>query len=157
MGRRTSLDLLATLLLMHPRMPLAFLAARAHCWLMVNLSSTRTPRSLSAQLLSQNGLRAALQKRFGDTDGWKIWHELAMCARSPEGQPYPGLHPQQRGLQVKGGDSSALLLLPSTMLWWEPTWSPVSSSAALSTGKLDLSEQVQRRATKVMPAMEHLS
>jgi len=31
---------------------LAFLAARAHCWLMVNLSSTRTPRSLSAELLS---------------------------------------------------------------------------------------------------------
>jgi len=28
------------------------LAARAHCWLMVNLSSTRTPRSLSAELLS---------------------------------------------------------------------------------------------------------
>ena len=41
-----------TLLLMHPRIPLAFLAARAHCWLMVNLSSTRTPRSLSAELLS---------------------------------------------------------------------------------------------------------
>ena len=31
-GRRTSLNLLATLLLMHPRIPLAFLAARAHCW-----------------------------------------------------------------------------------------------------------------------------
>jgi len=37
---------------MHPRIPLAFLAARGHCWLMVNLSSTRTPRSLSAELLS---------------------------------------------------------------------------------------------------------
>ena len=37
---------------MHPRILLAFLAARAHCWLMVNLSSTRTPRSLSAELLS---------------------------------------------------------------------------------------------------------
>ena len=37
---------------MHPWIPLAFLAARAHCWLMVNLSSTRTPRSLSAELLS---------------------------------------------------------------------------------------------------------
>jgi len=37
--------------LMHPRIPLAFLAARAHCWLMVTLSSTRTPRSLSAELL----------------------------------------------------------------------------------------------------------
>jgi len=32
-----------------------------------------------------------------------------MCARSPEGQPYPGLHPQQRGQQVGGGDSAPLL------------------------------------------------
>ena len=39
---------------MHPRIPLAFLAARAHCWLMVNLSSTSTPRSLSAELLSSS-------------------------------------------------------------------------------------------------------
>ena len=37
---------------MHPRIPLAFLADRAHCWLMVNLSSTRTPRPLSAELFS---------------------------------------------------------------------------------------------------------
>jgi len=26
-----------------------------------------------------------------------------MCARSPESQPYPGLHPQQRGQQGEGG------------------------------------------------------
>jgi len=32
-----------------------------------------------------------------------------MCARSPEGQPYPGLHQKKRGQQVKGGDSSTLL------------------------------------------------
>jgi len=37
---------------MHPRIPLAFLATRAHYWLMVNLSFTRTPRSLSTELLS---------------------------------------------------------------------------------------------------------
>jgi len=37
---------------MHPSRPLAFLAARAHCWLTVNFSSTRTPRSLSTELLS---------------------------------------------------------------------------------------------------------
>ncbi|PKU41419.1 hypothetical protein llap_8284 [Limosa lapponica baueri] len=41
----TSLDLLVTLFLVHPRMPLAFLASRARCWLMVILLSTRTPRS----------------------------------------------------------------------------------------------------------------
>jgi len=49
-GRRTSFDLLAILLVMHPRIPLAFLAARAHCWLTVHLS-TRTPRPCSAELL----------------------------------------------------------------------------------------------------------
>ena len=38
--------------LMHPRIPLAFMATRAHCWLMANLSFTRTPRSFSAELLS---------------------------------------------------------------------------------------------------------
>jgi len=32
-----------------------------------------------------------------------------MCARSLEGQPYPGLHQEQRGQQVEGGDSAPLL------------------------------------------------
>jgi len=32
-----------------------------------------------------------------------------MCTRSPEGQPYPGLHQEKRGLQVEGGDSALLL------------------------------------------------
>jgi len=32
-----------------------------------------------------------------------------MCARSPEGQLYPGLHQKQHGQQVKGGDSAPLL------------------------------------------------
>ncbi|PKU42183.1 neuronal acetylcholine receptor subunit alpha-4 [Limosa lapponica baueri] len=46
----TSLDLLATLFLMHVRIPLAFLATRAHCCFMVNFLATRTPKSLSAEL-----------------------------------------------------------------------------------------------------------
>ena len=36
---------------MHPRIPLAFLATRARCWLMVNLSPTRITMSLSTELL----------------------------------------------------------------------------------------------------------
>ena len=32
-----------------------------------------------------------------------------MCAGSPEGQPYPGLHQEQHGQQVEGGDSALLL------------------------------------------------
>ncbi|PKU48619.1 hypothetical protein llap_1071 [Limosa lapponica baueri] len=48
----TSLDLLAMLFLMHPRIALAFLATKAHCWLMVILLSTRTPKPFAAELLS---------------------------------------------------------------------------------------------------------
>uniref|UniRef100_A0A8C3KIN4 ST3 beta-galactoside alpha-2,3-sialyltransferase 4 n=1 Tax=Calidris pygmaea TaxID=425635 RepID=A0A8C3KIN4_9CHAR len=43
----TSLDLLATLFPTQPRIPLAFLATRAPCLLVVILLSTRTPRSFS--------------------------------------------------------------------------------------------------------------
>jgi len=50
--RITSLNLLAMLMLMQPRIPLAALATRAHCWLMANLLSTRTPSSFSPELLS---------------------------------------------------------------------------------------------------------
>jgi len=32
-----------------------------------------------------------------------------MCARSPEGQLYPGLHQEKRGQQAEGGDSAPLL------------------------------------------------
>jgi len=32
-----------------------------------------------------------------------------MCAGSPESQPCPGLHPEQRGQQGEGGDSAPLL------------------------------------------------
>ncbi|KAK4830007.1 hypothetical protein QYF61_008177 [Mycteria americana] len=37
---------------MQPRIPLAFFAVKAYCWLMFNLMSTKTPRSFSAKLLS---------------------------------------------------------------------------------------------------------
>jgi len=39
--------------MMEPRIPFAFRAARAHCWLMLSLSSIRTARSFSAELLSR--------------------------------------------------------------------------------------------------------
>jgi len=31
-----------------------------------------------------------------------------MCARSPAGQPYPGLHQKKCGQQVEGGDFASL-------------------------------------------------
>jgi len=37
-----------------------------------------------------------------------------MCAHSPEGQLYPGLHQERHGQQVKGGDSAPLLLSGET-------------------------------------------
>lgn len=49
-GRVTSLKLLTSLLLMQPRMLLAFFALRVHRWLTVSLS---TPKSFSAELLSR--------------------------------------------------------------------------------------------------------
>ena len=36
--------------------------------------------------------------------------ELAVCACSPEGQLYPGLHQENCDQQVEGGDSASLLL-----------------------------------------------
>lgn len=42
----------AVLGLIHPVIWLAFLAARAHCWLIFNLPSNQMPRSLSMGLLS---------------------------------------------------------------------------------------------------------
>lgn len=45
------MNLLPVLLLVQPRMLLAFLAARADCWLMFSLLSTKIPRSFSTALL----------------------------------------------------------------------------------------------------------
>jgi len=56
------LDLLATLLLMQPRIWLAFWAASAHCWVILSLLSTRTPKSFSAAL---NPLNAQPVSMFG--------------------------------------------------------------------------------------------
>jgi len=40
---------------MHPRIPVTFFATSTHCWLMENLSSTRTRRSFSTGVLSSRG------------------------------------------------------------------------------------------------------
>lgn len=49
-AEKRDLDLLATFLLMQPRMSLIFFPARAHCWFMLTLVSTSTSRSISAKL-----------------------------------------------------------------------------------------------------------
>jgi len=57
----------------------------------------------------ENGLRAASQEGLVGTGGRKAGHDPAVCIRSSEGQPYPGLHHKQCGQQVEGGDSAPLL------------------------------------------------
>jgi len=37
-----------------------------------------------------------------------------MCRRSPENQPYPGLHQKKHGQQVEGGDPALLLCAGET-------------------------------------------
>ena len=54
---RNLLALLATLFSMHPRIPPAFLATRAHCQLMANLLSTRTLRSFYTELISSRSVQ----------------------------------------------------------------------------------------------------
>jgi len=39
----------------------------------------------------------------------RLGHEPPMWARSPEGQLYPGLHQENCGQQIEGGDSAPLL------------------------------------------------
>ena len=51
MGRITSLDLLATLLLMQPRVLLPFWAARTHCWVILSFPPTSTPQGCSQSIL----------------------------------------------------------------------------------------------------------
>lgn len=53
---RNPLALLAMLCAIHPRVPMAFLATRAHCWFMVTLLTTRTSQFFSTELLSSRSL-----------------------------------------------------------------------------------------------------
>jgi len=59
-GRITSLDLLAILLLMQPRMRLAFCAASAHCCLTSSFSSSNTPKTILAGMLLTSVLIAEI-------------------------------------------------------------------------------------------------
>ena len=59
-------------------------------------------------------MRAALPRRTSGTGGWKAGHDLTVCSRGPEGQPYPELHQKKGGPQVEEGDSDPLLCAGET-------------------------------------------
>ncbi|KAK4810336.1 hypothetical protein QYF61_019139 [Mycteria americana] len=75
-GMITSLVLLATLFLIQARMPLAFLATWAHCWLIFSRLSTNPPRiTMEKKVLRDVGMR----KRSGD--GHKYEHLNSASSR----------------------------------------------------------------------------
>ena len=99
-----------------------------------------------------NGLKAALQEGLADTGGWEAGHRPTVCTHSPEGQLYPGLHPQQRGQQGEGGDSAPLLRSGET--------SPGVLHPALEPSAQDRHGPVgvgPEEATKMIRGLEHLS
>jgi len=63
-----------------------------------------------------------------DLERLERWARVNLMKFNQANCKYPGLHPQQRGQQVKG-------FCPSALLWQEPTWSPACSSGALSAGQ----------------------
>ncbi|KAK4830050.1 hypothetical protein QYF61_008388 [Mycteria americana] len=77
---------------------------------------------------------------------------LTMCAYSPEGQLYPGLHQKKHGQQVEGGDSAPPLCsgeTPPAVL--RPALEP---SAQERHGPVGAGPE---EATKMIRGMEHLS
>jgi len=75
---------------------------------------------------------------------------MQTCPRSPESQLYPGLHQKKHGQQVEGGDPVPLLCAGET--------SPgVQHPDVESSAREDLLGRTQRRATKLIQGMEHLS
>ena len=85
------------------------------------------------------------EKGLGGATWWEAQCAPTVCTHSPEGQPHPGLHPQQRGQQVEGGDSTPLLCSGEIHLQFcVHLWNPQNKK------DMELLEQVQRRTTKTI-------
>ena len=81
--------------------------------------------------------------------GWKAGHGPAICPHSPESQPYPGPHQKKHGQQGKGGDPTSLLCAGKA--------SPGALLPHVETSVQERHGSTQRRTTKMIHGMEHLS
>ena len=75
-----------------------------------------------------------------------------MCTQSPEGQLCPGLHQENRGQQVKGGDSAPLLCTCETPGVLRPALEPSAQErhGALGAGPEDGHQNGQRHGTSLL-------
>jgi len=78
----------------------------------------------------ENGLRAALRRRTWGCQLIRSSTWLSNVCSQPR-RPTVSWAASREAWPAGRGRG----LCPSTLLWWDPTWSPASSSGALSTGK----------------------
>ena len=128
-GAIPALLLLATPFLIQARMPLAFLATWARCWLLFSRLSTSTPRSFSAGQLSSHS-SPSLEHCVGNErsercTGKKNQGNASPCAllSAPEGRTGQKLHKKFKKLIISffpiifnGGESH--FTAPSSPLFW---------------------------------------